>query len=119
MDTPLVAFRGTDGRAGVFVDRCPHRNYPLSQGHVTAAGTLECGYHGWRFDTAGRCVAVPGLATGSGADAAPRRVAAHATIERDGIVWFWGEPDADPVRQPFSLPTLPEGGSGEAVLRRD
>src|SRR5688500_4550301 len=67
MDTPLVVFRGADGPA-VFVDRCPHRNYPLSQGRITADGTLECGYHGWRFDNCGTCVAVPGL-PGAAADA--------------------------------------------------
>src|SRR5206468_8079338 len=78
-----------------------------------------CGYHGWRFDTAGACVAVPGLATGSAASAGPRRVTSHATVERDGIVWFWGEPEAEPSRQPFGLPAFPDRGSGTAVLRRD
>ena len=119
MDVPLVAFRGGDGRAAVFVDRCPHRNYPLSQGRVTADGTLECGYHGWRFDTGGGCVAVPGLAMESTGGAPPRRVPAHATVERDGIVWFWGEPEREPSRQPFHLPSFPDRGSGTAVLRCD
>src|SRR5205823_4861808 len=117
MDTPLVAFRGAGGRAAVAVDRCPHRNYPLSHGRITGEGTLECGYHGWRFDTGGGCVAVPGLATGATAGAVPRRVATHATLERDGIVWFWGEPDVEPRRQPFRLPVFPSRGSGTAVLQ--
>ena len=55
---PVVLFRGGGGLAAL-VDRCPHRNYPLSEGRVRD-GTIECPYHGWRFDAAGDCVAVPG-----------------------------------------------------------
>lgn len=33
------------------VHRCPHRNVPLSLGEVVADGTLQCPYHGWKFDT--------------------------------------------------------------------
>src|SRR5690349_4921779 len=57
---PLVLFRGEGGKPAALVDRCPHRNVPLSLGRVRE-GTLECAYHGWRFDTAGQCRAVPGL----------------------------------------------------------
>ena len=35
MDTPLVAFRGAGGRPAVVLDRCSHRNYPLSLGQTT------------------------------------------------------------------------------------
>ena len=117
MDTPLVVFRAGDGTPAVFVDRCPHRNYPLSQGRVTAAGTLECGYHGWQFDGCGACVAVPGLVSGATADATTRRVASHAALEQDGIVWFWGEADQQPSRRPLPLPRLPSRRSGMTVLR--
>lgn len=55
---PLALFRA-NGRVGAMVDRCPHRNYPLSLGRVKA-GALECPYHGWRFAADGGCVAVPG-----------------------------------------------------------
>ena len=54
----VVLFRGEQG-LGALVDRCPHRNYPLSLGRVEGAA-LECPYHGWRFDPSGQCVAVPG-----------------------------------------------------------
>ena len=29
-DTPLVLFRDQAGQAAALIDRCPHRNYPLS-----------------------------------------------------------------------------------------
>ncbi|HMB68452.1 MAG TPA: Rieske 2Fe-2S domain-containing protein, partial [bacterium] len=58
---PLVLFRGADGRPAALLDRCPHRNVPLSLGRCRN-GELECGYHGWRFDGRGECTFVPGLA---------------------------------------------------------
>jgi phenylpropionate dioxygenase-like ring-hydroxylating dioxygenase large terminal subunit len=56
--TPVALFRGAAG-LGALIDRCPHRNYPLSLGRVVGA-QIECSYHGWRFDPAGRCMQVPG-----------------------------------------------------------
>ena len=35
--TPIALFRGSDGLRAL-VDRCPHRNYPLSLGRVAGAG---------------------------------------------------------------------------------
>ncbi|MGH7289247.1 MAG: Rieske 2Fe-2S domain-containing protein, partial [Myxococcota bacterium] len=45
LGTPLVLFRGAEGRPGALLDRCPHRNFPLSQGRSLASGLLQCGYH--------------------------------------------------------------------------
>ena len=60
-DTPLVLFRDAAGRAVALLDRCPHRNYPLSEGHIVD-GAVQCPYHGWRFGADGACVDVPGCA---------------------------------------------------------
>jgi phenylpropionate dioxygenase-like ring-hydroxylating dioxygenase large terminal subunit len=119
MDTPLVGFRGPGGRPAVLLDRCAHRNYPLSLGRVTGDCGLECGYHGWTYDDAGRCVRVPGLAGDRTAAADTRQVPSHAALEQDGIVWAWGEPDAEPTRRPFALPELAGPGAGEVIFRRD
>src|SRR4051812_30260517 len=59
-DTPLVLFRDDAGRAATLIDRCAHRNVPLSAGRVVN-GLLECGYHGWRYDVGGVCRTVPSL----------------------------------------------------------
>ena len=114
MDVPLVVFRDGRGEPGVLVDRCPHRNAPLSMGRVHE-GSLECGYHGWRFDREGGCVAIPGLDRPVGER---RGVGAHAAVERDGMVWFWSEPDEAPEGEPFRLPDLGPG-MREVVLRYD
>lgn len=119
MERPLVLFRGAGGAPVALLDRCPHRNYPLSLGRVAAGGELECGYHGWRFDGGGRCVCVPGLLDGAPAAAPTRRVPHHAAVEQDGMVWVWGEPDRPPTRAPFALPAVDGPGAGEVVFRCD
>ncbi|MFT4627291.1 MAG: phenylpropionate dioxygenase-like ring-hydroxylating dioxygenase large terminal subunit [Myxococcota bacterium] len=95
---PLVLFRAADGRPATMLDRCPHRNVPLSRGHVVE-GELQCSYHGWRFDRAGACTDIPGLV---GEPAAPNRCArAYPTVEQQGFVWAWGEPGDAPESMPF------------------
>jgi len=50
-----------EGTWRAFVDQCPHRKVPLSEGRVEDDGTLLCSYHAWRFDGEGSCVAIPQL----------------------------------------------------------
>ena len=105
LGTPLALFRGAGGRPGAVLDRCPHRNFPLSRGRVLDTGALECGYHGWQFDGGGACHAVPGL-LGEPADAKARRVPAFAAHEAQGFVWVWGRADAEPKGEPFHVPCV-------------
>jgi phenylpropionate dioxygenase-like ring-hydroxylating dioxygenase large terminal subunit len=57
-DRRLVLWRDAQGRPSLLADQCPHRGARLSMGRLHG-GALQCPYHGWRFDAAGRCVAVP------------------------------------------------------------
>lgn len=101
-DTPLVLFR-SEGRAVCLLDRCAHRNVPLSLGAVEE-GRLVCGYHGWAYDGAGQCQQVPalcGVQTGKA-----RRVPRFATREQAGFVWVYMRPDAEPEVEPFAIPHL-------------
>jgi phenylpropionate dioxygenase-like ring-hydroxylating dioxygenase large terminal subunit len=118
MGAPLVVFRDGRGEASVLRDRCPHRNAPLSDGRVRD-GALECGYHGWRFDGTGACVAIPGLLD-VGSVGERRGVERHACVERDGVVWFWSEAGEEPPAgsAPFGLPDLGPGAR-QVVLRYD
>ncbi|MHA7628059.1 Rieske 2Fe-2S domain-containing protein [Corallococcus sp. M7] len=101
--TPLVLFRGEGGKPGALMDRCPHRNVPLSLGRVTN-GQLECGYHGWRFDTGGQCRLIPGLV--GEPEARSRCAASYATREQDGFVWVYSTPGVEPTSEPFRFPLL-------------
>jgi phenylpropionate dioxygenase-like ring-hydroxylating dioxygenase large terminal subunit len=106
LGVPLVLFR-SNGQAGALLDRCPHRNVPLSLGRVAAGGRLECRYHGWQFETSGRCALIPGLSAAS--EARERRAPACAVRERDGLVWVWPELDDTPIGEPFELGALGHG----------
>ncbi len=105
---PLVLFRGADGKPGALLDRCPHRNVPLSMGRVVE-GQLQCAYHGWRFDCAGACRAVPGLVGGEVA-LRSRAAEAYPCLEEDGYVWVWADAAEAPSSPPFRFPHLSEPG---------
>ena len=54
----LLAFRDTRGVVGVIDQYCPHRGANLWLGRNEECG-IRCVYHGWKFDTDGRCVDMP------------------------------------------------------------
>lgn len=103
-DTPLVLFRDRAGAPAALVDRCPHRNVPLSLGRRVADGSLACAYHGWRFDGAGECRLVPGLEEPG--DASARRAISLAALEESGFVWVYSTPGKAPDSRPFRFPHL-------------
>ena len=82
----FVAFRDGAGRAGVLVDRCAHRNAPLSRGKVNA-GLLQCPYHGWGYDADGVVRDIPSSPRGEG-NGKTLCVDAFACVEQQGYVWF-------------------------------
>lgn len=96
---PLVLFRDREGRPGALVDRCPHRNVPLSAGKVVD-GCLQCPYHGWRFRPDGECAFVPGRVEEKRAPPAT----AYPCMEREGDVWIYSTPGASPSGEPFAFP---------------
>ena len=114
LGTPLVLFRAEGGKPAALLDRCPHRNAPLSLGRVVAGGRLECAYHGWQFEAHGRCALVPGLV--GDREARERRANACATREQDGLIWVWGELDEEPTSEPFALGDAASGYT--RVVRR-
>ena len=102
----MTLFRDRSGRAAAVLDRCPHRNVPLSLGRLRD-GLLECRYHGWRFDRTGACRAVPGLC-GDDPERRARAVDTFPVVERDGFVWVMPAPRAQPASDPgpFRFPRV-------------
>jgi vanillate O-demethylase monooxygenase subunit len=83
---PVVFFRGTDGVLAALEDRCPHRFAPLSKGIVCDGGlSIQCPYHGLRFNREGACVLNPH------ASVLPKaaRVSSFAVREKDRLIWLW------------------------------
>ncbi|MCC7361832.1 MAG: aromatic ring-hydroxylating dioxygenase subunit alpha [Anaerolineales bacterium] len=99
LGVPLVLFRDKARRAAALLDRCPHRNVALAGGRVTH-GCLACPYHGWQFDAAGECRAVPGLAEGLPSALPARAVPAFRVVEQQGFVWVYLGDDAPPGDPP-------------------
>jgi anthranilate 1,2-dioxygenase large subunit len=58
-DTPVVVTRGEDGKPHAFVNRCAHRGALVCSEMRGNKKTLECPYHQWSYDLAGRLVGVP------------------------------------------------------------
>jgi len=104
---PIVLFRTAQGTPAALLDRCPHRNVPLSLGEVVGEH-VQCAYHGWEFDGGGVCRKVPGLCGPH--QAKGRRVQAFETREVDGCVWIWGSADEQPDSEPFRFPLVDEAG---------
>ncbi|MCU1400841.1 MAG: Rieske (2Fe-2S) iron-sulfur domain protein [Acidimicrobiales bacterium] len=80
-----------------FVDRCPHRRAPLTAGTVLDDGTLQCGYHGWRFGADGACTLIPALGADATMPPRARIVPAAAVAELAGMIWIAPEAPRTPL----------------------
>jgi phenylpropionate dioxygenase-like ring-hydroxylating dioxygenase large terminal subunit len=103
----LLLFRDAAGKAKALFDRCAHRGMALSQGRVVG-DRIECPYHGWQYDGAGKVCAVPALRAGE-ALPEPRKMRAFAVAESDQHLWVWiGQ--GPPAGPPFHFPHCGEPG---------
>lgn len=80
----LVVWR-SDGELCAWQDLCVHRGTRLSLGRVVDGDRLECPYHGWTYNTEGRCVLIP--AHPEQTPPAKACVATFRAREAYGVVW--------------------------------
>ena len=115
MGERLVLWRDGDGRAVCMRDRCPHRGVALSRGRVRD-GTLECGYHGFRFAADGQCRLMP--CEGNDAKIPPGlRADALPVEERYGLIWlFWGGAEERPEIPWFDFVGERRRGSADGTI---
>jgi phenylpropionate dioxygenase-like ring-hydroxylating dioxygenase large terminal subunit len=97
----LVLFRDGKGRAGLVYPRCMHRGTTLLYGKVEERG-IRCCYHGWLFDTEGRCLEQP-CEPDAGFPLRDRlRQPWYPVEERYGLVFaYLGPPEKKPVLPRF------------------
>ena len=87
----FVAFRDDAGKAAVLSDTCVHRGGALSGGKTKEDGTVQCPYHGWRFNSEGICTRIPSLGI-NGKIPKRARVDAYPTVDKYGLVFaFLGD----------------------------
>ncbi len=99
----------------VLLDRCPHRLAPLSEGRIDpGTGLLECSYHGWQFDGAGRCRRIPQAAPAVPEPELSNHLCATSLPSRQeqGLLWVW--PDPASAEQALEHP-LPLSGRMDAA----
>jgi phenylpropionate dioxygenase-like ring-hydroxylating dioxygenase large terminal subunit len=82
---PVVFYRDQSARAGALEDCCCHRHFPLSAAGTVVGANLQCGYHGFQYDSLGKCVKIPGQ------DRIPEnaRVRSYPLVERHQCLWIW------------------------------
>jgi phenylpropionate dioxygenase-like ring-hydroxylating dioxygenase large terminal subunit len=105
LEVPLVLGRTSNGHAFAMRDSCPHRGIPLSYGRFDGQ-TVECSYHGWRFDAcSGRCVEIPSL-TNQDKLKVERIFSGHFPCEEhDGYVWVYMNTPG--MKLPETIPAAP------------
>ncbi len=105
----LRAFRATDGSVGLVSPRCPHRGADLFFGRNEEGG-IRCAYHGWKFATDGRCLALPTMEPGPARESAEQNVhlLAYPTREAGGFIWaYLGPREHMPPLPQLEFTTLP------------
>jgi vanillate O-demethylase monooxygenase subunit len=94
------------GELIAFFDQCPHRLAPMTSGRIVSAEDgsprLECGYHGWRYDSSGQCDLIPALGKSEKISKRARLRAPAGLTEAYGLIWLAPEEPLTP------LPNFPE-----------
>lgn len=105
----LVLWRGEDGVAHLQDAYCPHLGANIAVGGRVKGNLVECPFHHWRFDGAGRVAEI---------DYAKRLnekacLPTYPLQERHGVLMAWYHPDGAAPR--YELPEVPETSDPEWV----
>ncbi len=100
----IVLYRDSDGNIHALEDRCPHRQVKLSAGKVSE-NNLECAYHGWQFDSEGKCQLIPYLADNQKLPNC--QIKSYFVRELDGFIWLFleqGKELLENLPEPLGIP---------------
>ena len=95
----------------VFLDQCPHRLAPLSEGRIDEeTGNLMCSYHGWQFDQGGVCTHIPQLDQEQLDKNIQQQycVLSYPTREEQDLLWVWADPHSADLAKTTLLPRSPQ-----------
>ena len=98
----LVIYRGDDGVVRIARAFCPHMGAHLGRVGKLEGNILRCGFHGFRYDGEGRCVATPyGSPPPAGA-----KLRFWEAREQNGLILTWYGASAPPRQGKYLLPVL-------------
>ena len=108
---PVLLARTRQGKVFALRDICPHRAVPLSCGRFDG-NEVECCYHGWRFDSNGRCTDIPALMEDQELDFSRFRVKQYPVRELQGNIWIYmaDKDKVDPPTPQMEIPEVPYFG---------
>ncbi|HEY9643486.1 MAG TPA: aromatic ring-hydroxylating dioxygenase subunit alpha [Coleofasciculaceae cyanobacterium] len=108
LNQPILFGRSTAGEVFALRDICPHRAVPLSCGQFNGT-EVACGYHGWRFNPAGQCTAIPSLTDDQTLNLDRFRVRSYPVQELQGNVWIYMTSDdsSDAIAPAMEIPQVP------------
>ena len=105
---PLVIWQPSSSSTyQVFLDRCPHRLAPLSEGRIDdKSGNLMCSYHGWEFNSDGECTRIP---QADNPDLIAKEsdnfcVTVYPTRQENDLLWVWMDADSPEMAAKTDLP---------------
>ncbi len=109
---PLVVWKPTSSKTyRVFLDQCPHRLAPLSEGRVDEeTGNLMCSYHGWQFDAQGVCTHIPQAENSEILTKNQQNLCAVAlpVQEESDLLWVWLDSKSVDIAATTPLPLSPQ-----------
>lgn len=108
----LVLFRTESGRAAALDAYCPHLGAHMGHGGRVEGETLRCPFHGFRFDTQGRCVA-----TGYGSKPPPTAIGrTWSLVEINGMLCVYFDAAGRPPS--WEIPPVDGRGWSRPYFRR-
>jgi phenylpropionate dioxygenase-like ring-hydroxylating dioxygenase large terminal subunit len=103
----------------VFLDQCPHRLAPLSEGRIDEkTGNLMCSYHGWEFDQGGICTRIPQAEDQTILEKNKINycLKTFPTQEANDLLWVWPDPETTELAIKTPLPLSPQLDASQGFI---
>lgn len=94
----IALFRDDQGVAHALGAMCAHRGGDLSKGNCVNS-TLECPWHGWRYDKDGFCTHIPSIGE-EGRIPRLAKVPSYPVHEQQGYIYVWMNAEIEPDWRP-------------------